>query len=120
MSENELDQIQMDTTNLYREEQYTDLKVGSIHALIPITTDGKDDAARDTIFMAHTQVMSQMGPIPLQGDIDAKNLAEAIEKFPDAVQAAMEKLAEEAKQRQIDEASRIVTPGDSGAGNLII
>lgn len=120
MSENELDKIQMDTANLYREEQYTDLKVGSIHALIPITAEGTDDDARGTIFMAHTQIMSQMGPIPLQGEIEAANLAEAIEKFPEAVQAAMEKLAEEAKQRQIDEANRIVTPGDSGAGNLII
>ena len=44
--------------------------------------------------------------------IEAANLAEAIAKFPAAVNEAVERLMEEAREMQRREASRIVVPGD--------
>ena len=38
-----------DTTHLYREESFTDLKVASIKVMIPVNLDGSDDESRSTI-----------------------------------------------------------------------
>ena len=103
--------IDIDTSNLYREEQYTDLKVGTLQKLVPITANGDDDPSRETLFIGQAQIMSQMGPIPISAPIEAKTLAAACAEFPSALEKAMEKLAEEAQKRQIEDASRIVVPG---------
>ena len=109
-----LEQLKVDRDNLYREESYTDLKVASLRQLIPITVDGDRDLSRQVVFLAQTQLMSQMGPLPVQARIEAANLAEAIEKFPDAMQAAVEQLIEEVREEQRREAGRIVTPQETG------
>jgi hypothetical protein len=113
-----LDQAKIDSANLYREELYTDLKMGSIQVLTPVKTDGSTDPSRPVRFVAQTQVLSGAGPLPLSASIDAKNLAEAIDKFPEAIQQAMERLMEEARELQRQEASRIVVPkmGAPGVG----
>ena len=64
--------LKLDGNNLYREESFTDLKVGAIRKLTPVTIDGSLDESRDPIFMAHTQLMSPDGPIPVSGLIDTK------------------------------------------------
>jgi len=115
-----LKDAKLDIDNLYREETITDLRLGQIQVMTPIKADGEADPDRETMFIAHSQIMTQMGALPLQGAIEAASLAEAIEKFPDALDAAMEKLQEEAHRMQREEASRIVTPGDSNQGNIII
>lgn len=107
-----LSDVKMDTANLYREEAYTDLKTGGIRKLVPINLDGTEDSSRDPMFSGHTQLMSPHGPLPLQGAIAAKTLAEAVEKFPQAMEDAMNKMVEEAQQYQREQASRIVTPAD--------
>ena len=84
-----LDDIRMDATNLYREEVITDLRVGSLHRLVPIKTDGTDDPSRPVHYTAQAQIMSQAGPLPIEAPIDAASLAEALEKFPLAVKAAV-------------------------------
>jgi hypothetical protein len=106
-----LAEIQVDKQNLYREEVYTDLKIASIRVLTPVTVDGEVDSSRPVIFSGETQLMSQMGPLPVHAPIEAANLDEAIEKFPEAVNAAVERLMEEAREMQRREASRIVVPG---------
>jgi len=103
--------IQVDKQNLYREEVYTDLKIASIRVLTPVKVDGEVDSSRPIIFSGETQLMSQMGPLPVHAPIDAATLDEAIEKFPDAVNVAVERLMEEAREMQRREASRIVVPG---------
>ena len=109
----------VDTNNLYREEGLTDLKVASIRRLIPINMDGTDDENREPIYVGHTQLMSPNGPVPLQAALEAKDLAGAIAEFPGAMNKTVEKLIEEAKKHQQDEASRIVVPGRD-TGNKII
>lgn len=118
-----IDQIQFDAANLYREDQVTDLKVGSIQRLIPIKPDGSDDDSRPVRFTGQAQLMTQMGPLPISAPIDADSLAQAIEKFPAAIQQGVDDMMEEVQRRQREEATKIVTPGSArgpGADGLII
>jgi len=113
--------VKMDMANLYREEAYTDLKTGGIRKLVPIKLDGSDDASRPAVFSGHTQVMSPHGPVPIQGAIEAKTLEEAILGFPQAMEAAMNKMIEEAQQYQKEQANKIVTPADlKNDGGIIV
>lgn len=115
-----LSEIQVDTDNLYREEVYTDLKIASIRVLTPVKVDGSVDSGRAVLYSGETQLMSQMGPVPVHAPIDAANLQEAIDKFPEAVNAAVERLMEEAREIQRREASRIVVPGQPPPGKITL
>ena len=101
----------MDRTNLYREENFTDLKIASIRRLTPVKPDGSADKTRKTIFVGHTNLITPNGSLPIQNMIQAKELQQAIKKFPEAMQSAMERLVEEAKKHKQKEESRIIVPG---------
>lgn len=118
-NETGLDQVQFDRSNLYLEETITDLRVGTIRRLTPIDVDGARDLGRPLMFFAQAQIMSQMGPLPVSGRIEATTLAEAIEKYPQAVQAGIEVLMEEAREMQRQEASRIVMPGAEATNKIL-
>ena len=111
-----LDQIQVDQQNLYREESITDLRVATIRRLIPINADGTDDRSRPTQYIGSTQIISQMGPLPISAPIEAASLREAIEKFPQAIKDAVDQMVEEAKEYRRQESSRIVVPGTMPGG----
>ena len=55
--------------------------------------------------------MSQSGPFPVTTQIEATTLEQAIERFPDAIKVAVERMMEQAREMQRREASRIVTAG---------
>ena len=111
-----LDQIQVDQQNLFREESITDLRVATIRRLIPINADGTDDRSRPTQYIGSTQIISQMGPLPISAPIEAASLREAIEKFPQAIKDAVDQMVEEAKEYRRQESSRIVVPGTMPGG----
>lgn len=114
-----LGEIAVDKENLYREETFSDLKVASIRRLTPVTAEGLDDPSRPTMFIGETTLMSARGPLPINCPIEATTLTEAMDAFPEAVQAAVERLMEEAREMQRQEASRIVVPGQGpGPGGL--
>ncbi len=119
---NPLGEITVDQDNLYREDTFTDLKVASIRRLTPIRADGSDDTSRPVMFVGETTLMSQRGPLPINCPIEATTLEDAMNAFPQAVQAAVERLMEEAREMQRQEASRIVVPGQGppGGGGRII
>jgi len=112
-------EIQVDRDNLYREEVFTDLRVATLRKLTPIKVDGSRDEGRPELWSAETQLMSQMGLIPIHAPIEAASLDEAIEKFPKAVAEAVERLVEEAREHQRREASRIVVPGQGGVPPIV-
>ncbi len=123
-----INEIEVDRDNLYREEIYTDLKVGSIRHLVPVKPDGSPDPSRDHLFMGQTQLLSHAGPVPVSCAIEAATLEEALDKFPEALNEAVERLIEEAREIQRQEASRIVVPtmappgsgiGGPGGGKII-
>ena len=100
----------VDKANLYREESFTDLKVGTIKRLTPVKPDGSEDKTRRKIFVGHTNILTPQGPLPIQGVIQAKQLQQAIKKFPLAMEAAMDRLIEEVKNYKEREESRIQKP----------
>ena len=51
------------------------------------------------------------GRCPFHADIEATSLDDAIDQFPQAVQEAVERLIEEVKELQRQEASQILVPG---------
>jgi len=111
-----LDQIQVDTENLYREESITDQRVASIRRLIPIKIDGTDDNSRPIQYIVSTQIMSQMGPLPVSAPVEANSLQEVVEKFPQTIKEAVDSMIEEAKEYRRQESSRIVVPGSMPGG----
>ena len=106
-----LRELKIDPENLYREEIFTDLRIATIRRLVPIKADGSPDETREPLFTGQTNLMSQAGPLPVECPIDARSLEEATEKFPAAIQKAVEQLMEEAREIRRREASRIVVPG---------
>ena len=100
----------IDRSNLYREEAFTDLKAGIIKRLTPVRPDGSRDNSRRTVFVGHTSVLTSNGPLPIQNIIAAKELQQAIKKFPEAMHAAMDRLMEEVKKYQEKEQSQIQRP----------
>lgn len=119
-------EIEVDRANLYREEVITDLRAATLRRLMPIREDGSPDDSRPALFLAETQLLTQGGMLPVQARLEADSLAEAIEKFPEAINEAVERMVEEARELQRREASRIVVPtpdltggGPGGPGGKI-
>ena len=103
-------EARFDAASLYREEIYTDRRVGTIRQLTPIRTDGTADTTRSTLFVGQISVMTPMGTLPISYEIPAATLAEAIEKFPDGARVAMEDTMRELAQLRRESASSIVIP----------
>jgi hypothetical protein len=103
-------ELKIDRSNLYREESFTDLKVGIIKRMTPVKSDGSADKTRKTLFVAQTSLMTPGGPFPIQAVIQAKELQQAIKKFPEAMKAAVDRLAQEAQKYKEQEQSRIEKP----------
>ena len=121
MPENPLENIKIDAANLWKEDNFTDLKVGSIRKLTPVKTDGTEDESRKAVFSATTNIMTPRGALPISGEIEADTLAEAVEKFPEAINAAIKQLQEEMMRMQQEQASKIITPDQlRGKNDLII
>jgi len=118
--ENTLEDIKIDGFNLWKEENITDLKVGNIRRMTPIKLDGTEDDARTATYSATTNIMTPNGALPISGEIEATNLEEAVEKFPEAINAAVKKLQEEMIRMQKEQANKIVTPDQLRGGNDII
>jgi len=103
-------ELKIARNDLYKEETFTDLKVGMIKRMTPVKSDGSEDKTRKPVFVAQTSLMTPGGPLPIQAVVHAKELQQAIKKFPEAIKAAMDRLAEEAKKYQEQEQSRIQKP----------
>lgn len=116
-SQNDLPEIKIDPSDLYREEIFTDRRAGTLRRLTPITVDGEVDPSRPVLFSGQTQLLTPAGILPLGFEIEAKTLEEAVRKFPEAVKAALEQAIEEARELRREAASRIVVP-EVGAAAL--
>jgi hypothetical protein len=112
----------MDADALYREEMYTDRKVGMIRVLVPVRSDGAPDMARPTLFIGEAQIYTNVGALPLSFEIEARNLAEAVAGYADAAKVAVEQAVRELQDLRRQAASSIVIPkagsGGFGPGGL--
>jgi len=103
-------EIRMDTSNLYREEVFTDNTVGTLRRLSPVTADGEADSSRSVQYVGSTQVLTSAGPLPLSFEIEAGSLTDAAAAFGDAAKQAFERTMDELRELQRQQASSIVVP----------
>ncbi len=108
----------MDADNLYREEIVTDRKVGTLRMMTPLTKDGAHDIARATLFIGEAQIMTQAGPLPINFEIEATNLGDAVAKFGEAAKEGVERTVRELQELRRQQQSSIVVPGAGGMGGM--
>lgn len=106
--------ITMDPATLYREEIYTDRKIGTIRVLVPVTAMGATDTARPLIYTGEAQIMTQVGALPVNFEIEATTLAEAVEGYAEAAKVAVERTVRELQDLRRQAASGLVLPGAGG------
>jgi hypothetical protein len=109
--------LELDANNLFREEIFTDQKVGTIRQLTPIKADGSPDAARSLQFLGETSLLTPAGTLPIHFKLDAKNLAEAVQQFAPTANRALQETMEQLRELRRQAASSIVVP-DMGKGGL--
>jgi hypothetical protein len=107
----------MDPNSLFREENFTDQKMGAIRKLTPVNADGSDDDDRSIMFFGSAQVMTPMGAMPLNFALEGNTIGEAAEDFAAKAAVAVEQAAQELEQMRREQASQIVVPGQGG-GNM--
>ena len=108
---------QMSADALYREDVFTDQRVGTVRRMTPVKSDGIDDPSRPLIFIGQATIMTPMGSLPLSFELPAKTLAEAVAQFGPAAQQAIEDAARELQELRRQAASSIVIP-EGGAASL--
>ena len=116
----------MNAASLYREEIYTDRAVGTLRVLIPVTAQGTPDASRPTVYTGEAQLMTSVGPLPINFEVPATNLAEAVANYAEAskegVAHAMHELAEMRRQASssivIPQGGALPAAGPRGGGKI--
>ncbi|MGA2342961.1 MAG: hypothetical protein ABSG29_07195 [Steroidobacteraceae bacterium] len=114
---NDVRQATMDPTEIYREETFTDRRVGTIRRLTPVAADGSTDTVRAVLFVGQAQVMTPMGAVPISFELEATTLDGAIAKFGEAAELAVQQTVRELQELRREQASGLVIP-DAGAGSL--
>lgn len=116
---------EMNADDLWLEETYTDRRVGTIRKMTPVNAAGTPDPARKVTWVGETQVMSTMGALPIQFQIEAATLGEAAKKFGPSAKTAIERTVRELQELRRQQASSIVIPqgglppGGLGGGGKI-
>ena len=119
-------EAKMDANSLYREEIYTDRAAATLRVMVPVTRDGAPDKSRPTIYLGEAQILTNMGPLPINFEIDADNLADAVAGYGDAAKAGVESAMRELQEMRRQQSSSIVIPqggvpglGGGGGGGKI-
>jgi hypothetical protein len=110
MASDELSELKMDPSALYREDVYTDRRMGTIRAMTPVTADGSTDLSRPLLYVGETQILTSVGALPVVFEIEAKSLGEAAEKFADAAKVGVERTMRQLQEMRREAASSIVVP----------
>ena len=103
-------ELRMDATALYREETYTDRRIGIIRVMTPVTTDGSIDLARKVLYVGEAQLLSPVGALPITFEIDATSLGDAAEKFAEGALVGVERAIRELQELRREQSSNIVIP----------
>jgi ribosomal protein S11 len=106
--------LTMDAAGVYREDVYTDRKVGTIRSLTPVKSDGTPDAGRKPVYVGEAQILTPMGAIPVTFEIDAATLDAAVTGYPAAAKQAVERTVKEIQEMRRQAASSIVIPQGGG------
>lgn len=110
-------ETKMDATALYQEEMFTDRRVGAIRRLTPVKSDGTRDAARPALFIGQAEIMTNMGPVPINFEIPGETLDQAVEGFAAAAAVGIERTVQQIQELRRQQASQLVVP-QGGMPNL--
>jgi len=110
----------MDPKSLYREEVISDRKVGTIRMLTPVKSDGSTDSSRQVAYIGEAQLLTSVGTLPINFEIEAQSLDEAVTKFAEVAKEAVERTVKDLQELRRQAASSIVVPqgGMGGLGGL--
>ncbi len=108
--------VQMEADSLYREETFTDRRVGTLQILTPVNSDGTADSTRQAVYVGQTQILTPAGALPLNFELEASSLQEAVEKFGDGAKSALSDAMQRLDEMRREAASSIIVPGSGGAG----
>lgn len=108
-------EIRMDPEALYREEVFTDRRVGTIQRLTPVDGNGHPVDGGKVIFVGQTQLMTPAGALPLSFELAADDLKQAAEQFADGANRAMEEAVKRLEELRREQSSSIIVPGAGGA-----
>ena len=108
----------MDAKALYREEIYTDRKMGTLRVMLPVTAEGAADTARPTLYLGEAQLMTNMGPLPISFDIEASSLADAIANYGEAAKVGVDQALRELQEMRRQASSSLVIPPAGTASAL--
>jgi hypothetical protein len=108
------DELKMDADALWREESYTDQKVGTLRVMTPVRRDGSPDGARAVQYIGQASIYTPAGALPISFELDAASLEQACEKFPEAARKAVDETMEQLREMRRQQASQIVVPGQGG------
>src|SRR5262245_45835911 len=111
--------LRMDGTQLYREDVFTDHRIGSIRRLVPVKSDGAPDPGRPTLFTGQTQLLTAGGMLPLTFEIQAATLEEAVQKFGAAAKVALEETVRELHELRRQASSQLVIPDTASAASIL-
>ena len=115
MAEEEL-KLELDLNNLYREEIFTDQKIGTLRQMTPVKSDGTRDDSRPILFVGETSLMTPAGTLPIHFRLEGKDLGEAAKQFSDAANKAIQETMEQLRELRRQAASSIVVPDMSKGG----
>jgi len=125
MAADNVPELKMDPANLYREEIFTDRKLGTIRVMTPVKSDGSIETGRKVIYVGETQLMTPMGALPLAFEIEADSLGNATTKFAEVAKVAVERAVREFQEMRRQASSSIVIPdgippglGGPGGGKI--
>jgi hypothetical protein len=103
-------ELRMDPASLYREETFTDRRIGTLRVLTPVTTQGVIDPSRRVLYLGEAQILTPAGVLPVAFEVDANSLGEAAEKFAGAAKLAVERTVKELQELRREAASSIIVP----------
>ncbi len=103
-------ELRMDPSSLYREETFTDRRIGVIRVMTPVKTDGAIDLGRKILYVGEAQLLSPVGTLPITFEIDATSLGDAAEKFAAGAKVAVEHAIRELQELRREQSSNIVIP----------
>lgn len=112
-------EIRMEGDQLYKEEVFTDRRVGTIQRLTRVDAAGDPVPGEKVIFVGQTQLMTRAGPLPLSFEIPATNLTEAAARFGEGANKAMEDTVKRLEELRREQSSSIIVPeGTAGVGGV--
>ena len=85
--------------------------------MTPVTGEGTRDVARAVQYLGQAEIMTNMGPVPINFEIEAKTLADAVAGFGAGAAVAIERTVQQIQEMRRQAASQLVIP-QGGMGGL--